>query len=178
MNGGLLQGLRVWLKGVVCEITRTTDSESSCLVWTTQSLSTILWDSGGGSLMEGGTSGGNFLWSRIVWRRVVAQQSHHNFHSLLTIYPPQRRHCCRQSQGHLSTGLDFESIRPDNRDFESVALVFLRFRLWVGRVQYHFQLLPVLCYLSFLALKGIHGYHCEALNSYVGGYFISFTFWI
>ena len=40
MNGGLLQGLEVLLKGVVC-VNRTTDSKSSCLVWSTRSLTTV-----------------------------------------------------------------------------------------------------------------------------------------
>ena len=51
MKGGLLQGLEVLLKGVVC-VNRTTDSKSSCLVWSTRSLTTVF------GFLDGRGSGG------------------------------------------------------------------------------------------------------------------------
>ena len=136
MNGGLLQGLEVLLKGVVY-VNRTTDSKSSCLVWSTRSLTTVFWfvdgrGSGGGGLkaiivwsMAMATAGG--CRSRVVWHQGAAQQSSAQqlwflFHTALHI------------------GSDFESIRPGNKDFESVALASLRFRLWVCRPQAHVAL--------------------------------------
>ena len=54
--------------------------------------------------------------------------SHHNNQQLAFSPPPTLDNA-------FHVGLDFESIRPGNKDFESVALVFLRSRLCVGRAQ-------------------------------------------
>ena len=63
-------------------------------------------------------------------------------------------------------GLDFESIRPSNKDFESVALVFLRSRLCVGRAQDLLQSFALCTHRQcpLLALKNTHRYHFQALD--------------
>jgi hypothetical protein len=59
-------------------------------------------------------------------------QQQSNNHSLR---PPPFNIAGHPSTFNIDIGLDFESIRPGNKDFESVALVLLRCRLCVGRAQ-------------------------------------------
>jgi hypothetical protein len=145
---GLLNGPE---SGSTASWARVEQPTQSLVVWCERLkvLSTILQGESRGDSVE--RNGRTFLWSRIVTNEQLS-------------FSPQ----------HRVIGLDFESIRPGNKDFESVALVFLRFRFCIGRAQDHLQsfalsmqVTPAVCPL--LALKNTHRYHCQVLDSHVGG---------